>query len=266
VLNGLNPKSLRRLCRNLDALERLHLCAARQFRAPGAKVAGRRRSNHRYDRLGEPLPFGQIPPPLSVISESSAIADQVNRDWPQGVVARWGRCDLALARLSGRKGATDSGKGGRAVHPGEPSSSRRWTHQNVFDGWQAFGMVCLLIGIFGFGLVVLNAKHALPRTGTLLTLITGTPQPAAETAQPAVGPSPSPAPAPAASVVGQPTIRPHPSRSGAQPVRPSPSATGVASASPSPPASATPTPTPTPRPTLPKPSISPTPTPRPTIH
>ncbi len=130
------------------------------------------------------------------------------------------------------------------MQPRNASRFRHWLRLHGFDGWQVFGSACLVIGVLGFAVLVVNLRHpTLPGThGAFLlqTVVDGGSQPS-ENAQPEPSPSPSASPKPTAAPIPATTAsQPSPSRSGTPSVKPS--ATSSPRATPTP--SATPPPSP----------------------
>jgi hypothetical protein len=132
-----------------------------------------------------------------------------------------------------------------------------WTRLNVADGWQVAATILLVIGVFGFWAMILQAKHVLPPTGSAFQLLQ-TFDTTTLTTQPTIEPSPSPTPDPSVSEAAPAPSSPRVPVSVAGPAptrRPAPSQ----SARPTP--TPIPTPTPTERPCLYKACPTPTPTP-----
>jgi hypothetical protein len=156
------------------------------------------------------------------------------------------------------------------VEPQKATGFWHWIRLHGFDWWQVFGLACLVIGVLGFGVLIVNVRPSLPRTNgafLLQTVIGGSHVSAAPQAD--ASPSPSPSPDPTGVNPSATGPQPSASRSGVFWVRPSASAaptSGTVSPTASASVAPTATDTATPRPTIPVPSVSPTPTPRPTIH
>jgi hypothetical protein len=144
----------------------------------------------------------------------------------------------------------------------------RWIRLHGFDGWQILGSACLVIGVLGFAVLIVQIRPTLARThGAFLleTIVNGGHQPSND---PQPGTSASPSSSPDLAQTGP---LPSASRSGLRRVSPSATAppTGGAtpSSSPSPSPTASPSDSPTPRPGVhPSPLPTPTPTPRPSVH
>src|SRR2546428_12855138 len=159
------------------------------------------------------------------------------------------------------------GRGDRDVQAREGRRLLRWVRLHGFDGWQVIGSACLVVGVLGLAVLIVQVRPTLPRThGAFLleTLINPSHQPSDE-AQPSRS-------APPSTSTGGAQVAPLPSasRSGLRWVRPSataPASVGAGTVTSSPAPTASPSDSPTPRPDVhPSAVPTPTPTPRPSIH